>query len=163
MDPVTATLTFVGLGASLITLAAAVGDISKALFELQQKLKNAPKNIMRLQRDLKNLQLLLVAIKNENLDCEGINVPQALQDLWNSSFVQLEDDICEFKTKISTFNLSRQDLKARICHFFAEGTVKESHKRYPAYIQNLMMVQTLMNESVSLISTLRTGGCRKLT
>ena len=148
MDPVTATVTFVGLSASLVTLVTAVGETSKAIFELQRKLKDAPKSTVRLQQDLQNLQLLLLAIKNQSLEYEGSDVPQALQDLWNSFIVQLEGDICDFKTKISTFNISRQGLKARICHVFAESTVNEFHKRYSAHIQNLMIVQTLMHEWV---------------
>ena len=75
MDPVTATVAFVGFGASLITLVAAVGDTSKAFFELQRKFKDAPKSTVRLQQDLQNIQLLLVAIKNRSLEYEGIDVP----------------------------------------------------------------------------------------
>lgn len=137
MDPVTATATFVGLSASLVTLVAAVADTSMALFELQRKLKDAPRSIVRLQQDLQNLQQLLFVMKSQSLEYEGIEIPQALQDLWNSVTVQLEGDIRDFKINISSFSLSRQGLQARIGRVFAEGTVNELH---------LIMIQTLINE-----------------
>lgn len=145
MDPVTATLTFVGFSASLITLLAAVGDTSKALFELQRKIKNAPKSAERLHQDLQILQQLLASIKDQSLEYEGVDVPQLLQHLWSSFVLQLESDIHDFKAKMSTSKLLRQGLKARIGHVFAEGTVNEFHKRYSAHIQNLIMIQTLVN------------------
>ena len=145
MDPFTATLTFVGLSASLVTLLTAVGDASKTLFELQRKIKNAPRSAQRLHRDLQIIQVLLEAIKDQSLHYEGLDVPQALQDLWESFVLQLESDVRDFKARMSTLKLSRQSLKARIGHVFAEGIVSEFQNRYSAHIQTLIMVQNMMD------------------
>ena len=145
MDPLTATLTFVGLSASLITLLAAVGDASKTLFELQRKIKDAPRSAERLQQDLQTIQVLLNVIKDQSLKYEGLDVPQPLQDLWSSFVLQLEGDVRDFKAKISTSKLSRQGLKARIGHIFSQGIVNEFQNRYSAHIQNLIIVQNIVD------------------
>lgn len=46
-DPVTVTVAFIGFGASLITLLAAVADTSKAVLELQRKFRGAPRSTAR--------------------------------------------------------------------------------------------------------------------
>lgn len=145
MDPLTATVTFVGLSASLVTLLAAVGDASKALFELHRKIKNAPRSIERLHQDLQIIQKLLDVIKDQSLNHEGLDVPQPLQYLWSSFALQLQSDVRDFKAKMSTSKLSRQGLKARIGHVFAEGIVNEFQKRYSAHIQTLIMVQNMVD------------------
>ncbi|KAL8784623.1 MAG: hypothetical protein Q9195_008972 [Heterodermia aff. obscurata] len=145
MDPFTATLTFVGLSASLITLLTAVGDASKTLFELQRKIKNAPRSAQRLHQDLQIIQVLLEAINNQSLHYKGLDVPQPLQDLWKSFVLQLESDVRDFKARMSTLKLPRQSLKARIGHVFAEGIVSDFQHRYSAHIQTLIMVQNMMD------------------
>lgn len=145
MDPLTATLTFVGLSASLVTLLAAVGDASKTLFELRRKIKNAPRSAERLQQDLQRIQVLLDVIKDQSLKYEGLDVPQQLQHLWSSFVRQLESDVRDFKAKTSTFRLSMQGLKARIGHVFTEGIVNEFQNRYSGHIQTLIMVQNIVD------------------
>ena len=145
MDPLTATLSFVGLGASLITLLAAVGDASKALFELQRRIKDAPSSVERLRQDLRIIQVLLDVIKDQSLKYEGLDVPQPLQHLWSSFVIQLERDVRDFKAKMSTFKVSGHGLKARIGHVFAEGIVNEFQKRYSTHIQTLIMIQNMVD------------------
>ena len=145
MDPLTATLTFVGLSASLVTLLAGVGDASKALFELQRKIKNAPRSAERLQQDLQTIQVLLDIIKDQSLGYEGHDVPQPLQHLWSSFVVHLESDVRDFKAKLSTSKLARKGLKARIGHVFSEGIINEFQNRYSAHIQTLIMVQNIVD------------------
>ncbi|KAL9608265.1 MAG: hypothetical protein Q9167_006889 [Letrouitia subvulpina] len=68
----------------------------------------------------------------------------------------------DFKAKISMSKLSRQGLKARIGHVFAEGTVNEFHKRYSAHIQNLIMVQTLVDGILDETLTLSQAICPRI-
>ena len=145
MEPLTATVTLIGLGASLVTLLAAVGDASKALFELQRKIKDAPSSVERLHQDLRIIQVLLDVIKDQSLKYEGLDVPQPLQHLWSNFVIQLESDIRDFKAKLSKFKLFGQGLKARIGHIFAEGIVNEFQKRYSAHIQTLIMIQNMVD------------------
>ena len=145
MDPLTATLTFVSLSASLVTLLAAVGDASKTLFELQRKIKDAPRSAERLQQDLRTIKALLDVIKAQSLEYEGLDVPQPLQHLWSSFVLQLESDVRDFKAKISTSKLPRKGLKARIGHVFSEGIINEFQNRYSAHIQTLIMVQSIVD------------------
>ena len=145
MDPLTATLTFIGLSASLVTLLAAIGDTSKSLFELQRKIKNAPRSVERLRQDLQDILVLLTVIKDQSLKYEELDVPEALQLLWNRFVLQLESDLREFKATLSTFKLSGKGLKARIGYVFGEGILNEFQKRYSAHIQTLIMVQIMMD------------------
>ena len=144
MDPLTATLTFVGLSASLVTLLAAVADASKTLVELQRRIKNAPRSAERLQQDFQTIQVLLDVIKDQSLKYEGLDVPQPLQHLWSRFVLHLESDIRDFKAKISTFKLSGKGLKARIGYVFSEGIINEFENRYSAHIQTLNMIQNIV-------------------
>lgn len=59
MDPASAVVAFIGVAASLTTLAALVIDSSKTLFNVHRKVKNAPEDIRTLCRQLNALQCLL--------------------------------------------------------------------------------------------------------
>jgi hypothetical protein len=151
MDPITAVLAFTGLTSSLITIVDTIFEVSKKLLELQRKYKNAPKKILQLHHDLKNLRALVIAIQARFSGNEALDYPPALRGLCESFTVQLEQDLRELQKIVNRSNTKSNSLvskgfKAQVCHVLAETTINEFHSRISTHIGYLSMVQTLINK-----------------
>lgn len=81
MDPASAGVAFVGFAASLATLAAVVANSSKTLYDLRNKLKDAPEDVRRLIQAFKFLKGLLAEIQARLNEHGDTDVSQRLQEL----------------------------------------------------------------------------------
>ena len=103
MDPASATVVSIGLAASLTTLLGLVVDSSKTLYDLQRKLRHAPKSVLRLQQDLQDYGALLFKIQTRFREKGDIDVPQDWQELWQSFASQMEQEMEDFKAIIARY------------------------------------------------------------
>jgi len=154
MDPASAAIAFVGFSASLTTLVGLVVNCSTTLYDLQRKLKEAPKDILHLQYELRNLQALLVEIQSRFRKDGRISTQQGFQGLWESVSAQMEQDIESFMATVSKHSSQfrtpvRKRVSMRIRYIFDEKTVEEFRRRISRHIDSLSMVQAFMMELVS--------------
>ena len=80
--------------ASLITLVGAVGKISKALYDLHSKIKDAPKDVMELLDRLQTFQGLLTEVEVQLQDYQGtVPAQDTLRNMWGNKIVRMQQDI----------------------------------------------------------------------
>ena len=157
MDPASATVAFVGFSASLTALVGLVMKCSKSLYDLQRKLREAPKGILQLQQDLRNFQALLVETQSRVCVDGGNSVPQGFRELWENISLEMRQDMEDFMATVSRYsaqfgNPLRKKAQMRIRYIFDENAVQEFHRRISRHIGCLSMVQASINELVSQIS-----------
>jgi hypothetical protein len=81
MDPISAVVAFTGYSASLITILGAICKFSRTLIDFQKKLKEAPRKVPQLHRDLENLRALVEAIHVQFSSDESTDYPSALRGI----------------------------------------------------------------------------------
>lgn len=151
MDPLSGVLAFTGLASSLITLAETVLRISKKLYELHRKFKNAPKKMLELNQDLQNLHTLIQAISTQFIGSEAIDYPTTLRAVCENFIMQLEKDLKELNTTVNKLNTESsypfgKRLKVQAQQILAESTVNEFRGRISTHMGYLSLVQTLINK-----------------
>jgi hypothetical protein len=109
MDPASATVAFIGVAASLTTLAALVIDASKTLSNVHRRVKNAPKDIERLCWQLNTFQCLLVEAQNLVKDHGPDYAVSDVGSVFATAIQHMLDDLCDFKDTI-------QKLKGLMSH-----------------------------------------------
>lgn len=149
MDPVT----IVGFAASLATLAAVLVDSSKTLYNLRDKLHDAPDDVRRLVRQFKIFEGLLEGIQARIQEHEDLGLRQGLQELWEGSAEQMHRDMEDFKVIVSRLHrllegptISSKLIRLRIRHFFNEDTVAKYQRQISAHIETLTMIQIFISE-----------------
>lgn len=151
MDPASAAVAFVGFAASLATLAGLAMDSLQTLCRFQDKLRNAPKDILRLQGDLKRFEAVLWEIQRQQQD--GLpTLPQHLCELWGDSAKQMQQDLERFRDfllvferRINQWSISSKNLRVRAKLFFSEDAVEEFQRRLSMHVQFLHTVQSLLS------------------
>ena len=160
MDPASAGVAFVGFAASLATLAAVVANSSKTLYDLRNKLKDAPEDVRRLIQAFKFLEGLLAEIQ-ARLDEHGdTDVSQRLRELWADSATQMREDLEGFEIVVARLARhlnghtpsSRLQLRSR--RYFDEDAIAKYHQKMSAHTETLTLVQLFMSEYVPLSLTL---------
>ena len=97
MDPASAAVAFIGVAASLTTLAALVIDSSKTLFNVHRKFKNAPEDIGRLCRQLNAFQCLLYEAQDLVEDDGSDYAASAAGTVFATAIGHMLDDLRGFK------------------------------------------------------------------
>ncbi|MCJ1388436.1 hypothetical protein MMC18_001283 [Xylographa bjoerkii] len=148
MDPASAAITFVGFAASLATFVAVVVDSAKTLSNLQQQLRDAPKNVARLVERFEILQNLLQEVQAVSIAHGENELPESLRKIWKASAAQLKDDIENFRVLIArleqTLNNSKGSsvkLRLRTRDFFSESKVSEFEKRLSIHFGTLQLIR----------------------
>ena len=153
MDPASAGIAFVGFAASLATLAAVVANSSKTLYNLRNKLKDAPEDVKRLVQDLKALETLLEEIQTRLDEHGDAGLSQRLQELWADSAAQMQEDMEDFQTVIARLDrylngptVSSKHIRSRIRHYFDEDAIAKYQRKISAHTETLTLIQLFMSE-----------------
>ncbi len=151
MDPASAAVAFIGVAASLTTLAALVIDGSKILFDVYRKVKNAPKDIRRLCRQLNAFQCLLYEVRDLVMDHGPDYAASDVRTVFATSIERMLDDLRDFKDTVqklkglmSDFTSFKDLFVLRVRHFFNEDGVREYQRLICSHVATLtLLLETL--------------------
>jgi hypothetical protein len=82
MDPASATVAFVGFAASLATVAAVVVDSSRTLHDVYKSVKNAPREIQRMDQKSKRLHKMILEVQRMSEDLHDGEPPPFIHEFW---------------------------------------------------------------------------------
>ena len=144
MDPLSTSVAFIGFAASLTTLAALVIDSSKTLCNVRRKLKNAPEDIRRLYRQLKEFECLLSEVQQRIQDYPLEYAASGIGTLFTTAADYMRQDMGNFecamqKTKglLLDPTSSRKFLALRIRHVLHEDRVQEYQRLISSHVGTL--------------------------
>ena len=100
MDPLSTSVAFIGFAASLTTLAALVINSSKILYKVRSKLKDAPEDIRRLYRQLKEFECLLSEIQERIRDYPSEYAALGMETLFTSAVHYMHQDLGDFESSM---------------------------------------------------------------
>ncbi|KAI9828501.1 MAG: hypothetical protein M1826_006038 [Phylliscum demangeonii] len=150
MDPIT-----------IFSLAVAVADAAtiaakacKNIYKFQQRLINAPADIVQLTRDVEVVRSLLQEIHHAATDVDEDEVSPDLLDLWARKEGEMRHDLESIQRLTERLaNLMQGStvtgvhLWARVRSAYAEQTVSKHHRAFSDHIQVLGLMHSLLNGS----------------
>ena len=155
MDPASAAVAFIGVAASLTTLAALVIDGSKTLLNVHRKVKNAPEDIRRLCRQLNAFQCLLYEAQDLVRDLVRDHgpdyAPSDVGTVFATTFEHMLDDLRDFKDTVQKLkslmahSTSSKDLFVlRVRHIFKEDGVREYQRLICSHVATLTLLLEIL-------------------
>lgn len=146
MDPASASIAFVGLGASILTIAAAAAESLRALHNLWKKLKDAPASSRRLVDTVETVKHLIDLLAKE----DEVVFSQGLRHLWNRQASQLETVFTKLKNEASALekllqksSISRRQVRLRVLHFFNQDGIEKYQKILGEQVQFLTLLLSM--------------------
>ena len=151
MDPASAAVAFIGVAASLTTLAALVMDSSKTLFNARRKFKSTPEDIKRLCWQLNIFHCLLCEAQNLVRDHGPNYAASDAGTVFATAIEHMLDDLCDFKDNVQKLNdlmshsMSTRDFVVlRIRHILKEDGVREYQRLISSHVATLtLLLKTL--------------------
>ncbi|MCJ1252131.1 hypothetical protein MMC30_009369 [Trapelia coarctata] len=160
MDPVSASVTVVGFAASLTTLAALVIDSSRTPYNVRRKFRNAPEDVNRLYRQLREFQCLLFEVQERMRDHEAEYAASGIKTLFATTIDCMRKDLGEFECAI-------QNLKALLSGSTSYGKRIVSHIWHILQEERVREFQRLNifsyrnpHTSAGGVDQVRSGRCR---
>lgn len=151
MDPASAAVAFIGVAASLTTLAALVIDGSTILFNVHRKVKHAPEGIRRLCRQLNAFQCLLDEAQHLVRDHGPNHAAADLGTVFAMAIEHMLDDLRDFKDTIQklkglmSHSTSSKDLFVlRVRHIFKEDGVREYQRLICSHVATLTLLLEIL-------------------
>lgn len=149
MDPASA---IIGLSASLATLSGLVIESFKSLYKAQGHFKDAPQEIGRLYRRLKEFEGLLREFRSRLHATHGAHA-SAVQTLAVASMQHMEEDLKELYTKsrqlhaiLDSSTCKRKLLALRLRHMLTESRVAHYQQLISTHCGTLTLLLTLSNK-----------------
>ena len=150
MDPSSAAVAFVGLGASIVTLAGLALESYSILKRVLSAFKHAPREVARLCQQLAEMESVLKLI-----GCQALELEPEVRRLLASVIGEMHQDLSELRGNMKKLEellgkertASRQ-LEARLRHVLLEGKIKEHRQRATSYITQLNLILTMSNRQV---------------
>ena len=150
MDPATAAGAFVGFAASLAAITGLVLNGLQTLSRFVDKTKTAHKSLLRLQGNLKRLEVILSEIKRQQND-ELTTLPQDLDEAWTNAALEMQQDLesfgkflLKFERPIYKVSTSSRNFKMGAKFFFNEPRVEEFQRKFFEHLEFLHTVQLIL-------------------
>ena len=151
MDPTSAAVTFIGVAASLTTLAALVIDGSKTLLNAHRKVKNAPEDIMRLCKQLNVFQCLLYEAQDLVRDHRPDYSASDVGIVFATAIEHMLDDLRDFKDTVqklkglmSHSTSSKDFFVLRVRHILKEDGVREYQRLICSHVATLTLLLEIL-------------------
>ena len=143
MDPLSFT-------ASLVTVAGLVAASSKKIYDLQERLKNLPKDVQDLLNQLQTFKNLLQELETQLQDHRYSAPPQeTLQNVWGSSIAQMQRDVQSLQTVLSKVEplLRKKSMSSKIMllarQILSEKEVEQYQRKIDAHCGTLTSIQAI--------------------
>ena len=151
MDPASAAVAFIGVAASLTTLAALVIDGSKTILKAHRKVKNAPEDIRRLCRQLNAFQCLLYEAQDLVRDHGPDHAASDVGTVFATAIEHMLNDLRDFKDTVQklkglmSHSTSSRDLFVlRVRHILKEDGVREYQRLMCSHVATLTLLLEIM-------------------
>jgi len=151
MNPLSASVAFVGFATSLTTLVALVVDSSRTLYNVGRKLKNAPRDIRRLSRQLKEFECLLSEVQEQLRDHRVEHATSGMERLFATAIKYMREDLGDFENAIQRLKGSlsasascRKLLGLRIRNVLQEEKVQEYQRLIASHIGTLTLLLEML-------------------
>lgn len=160
MDPASAVVAFVGFSASVVTLCGFVVESSRTLYELQDKVRNAPEELRNILATFHNLEVLLTEMQHLSSEVSSMDIPARQKEAWMSTVGTLESDMVSFrgwlfqhfKLDVYQHALKKQTgLRRRVQVFFAEDRIKTFQQSITLHTAQLSILYDLISRLISFI------------
>ena len=152
MDPMSVSVAFVGLAASLSTLAALVVDSSRTLYNIRRRLKDAPEDITRLSRLVMEFERLLSAVQEQIRNHQVEYAASGMEMLFETAVKYMENDMEGFmetirrlKGLLSASTSPRRRLELRIRHVLQEERVGDYQRLIASHVGTLTLLMEILS------------------
>lgn len=153
MDPASASIAVIGLAASLTTLAALVIDSCKTMYTVRAQLRNAPKDIQRLSRGLKEFEDLVCGLRDIVRAQPSGHAASILELAFENSTEQMHRDMVDFeiviqrlKGLLDTSTSPGKILALRIRHILNESAVQKYQHLISSHVGTLTLLLGMLNK-----------------
>lgn len=153
MDPASASIAIVGLAASLTTLAALVIDSCKTIQNVRAQLRNAPKDIRRLSRGLKELENLICGLRDIVRAQPSGHTTSIIEVAFENATEQMHRDMTEFgiviqrlKGLLNTSASPGKILALQIRHILSESAVQKYESLISSHVGTLTLLLGMLNK-----------------
>lgn len=143
---------FVGLAASLSTLAALVVDSSRTLYNIRRRLKDAPEDITRLSRLVMEFERLLSAVQEQIRNHQVEYAASGMEMLFETAVKYMENDMEGFmetirrlKGLLSASTSPRRRLELRIRHVLQEERVGDYQRLIASHVGTLTLLMEILS------------------
>ncbi|KAH0565040.1 hypothetical protein GP486_001566 [Trichoglossum hirsutum] len=154
MDPASASVAAVGFAASILTLATAAAQSSRAIHNLWHNLRDAPEDLKRLLRTIETLELLTREIADKSHGYWSDGLPEGLRDLWNNraelmkeDFRGLENSVAKLEKSIAGKTYSNQHIRMRVQKFFSNDKIKGYEKKLSSHVETFTLALSILSTS----------------
>jgi hypothetical protein len=155
MDPASATVAFVGFAASLATVAAVVVDSSRTLHDVYKSVKNAPREIQRMDQKSKRLHKMILEVQRMSEDLHDGEPPPFIHEFWLEHAGEIHHDFVVFKKKIENLHAGiskntskRKHIIMRIQTFFSEREVRKYEEQLSEHMQTIGILLNMLSQYV---------------
>ena len=147
MDPASAAVAFVGFAASVLGLAGAAAEGSRALHNLWRKLKDAPRDSKRLLVVVGTLEGLVKVIEQQDGHSFVHNLPSDLRKVWNELSLQMIEDFSNLKEDVGRLekallapSISKKYVRMRLIKFFIDDGIQKYYTHFLEHVQTLQVI-----------------------
>lgn len=153
MDPASAGVAFIGLAASLTTLAGVTINSARTLHDLINTLVNAPKDLVRLQKKVERLERLIKEVQRttEGIEDEGSSVN--LDKDWLEACLAMQVDLQALQSKVleiaASFKRSSHSslqLRSRIRKFLSDTEISKYEALLSEHTHTLSLMLNTVGE-----------------
>lgn len=153
MDPASASVAIVGFAASLTTLAALVIDSCKTLYDVRNQLRNAPKDIRRLSKRLREFEYLVCGLRDIMQAHSSGNTASFIELMFENAAEQMHRDMTDFgvviqrlKGLLNTSASPAKILALKIRHILSESAVQEYQRLITSHVGTLTLLLGMLNK-----------------
>ena len=153
MDPASASIAFVSFAASLTTLAALVIDSSKTIYNVRAQLRNAPKDIRRLSRRLREFEYLVCGLRDIMQGHPPGSTASIIEVAFENAAEQMHRDMIDFgiaihrlKGLLNTSASPGKLLALQIRHILSESAVQEYQRLISSHVGTLTLLLGMLNK-----------------
>ena len=156
MDPASAAVAFIGVAASLTTLAALVIDSSKTLLHVRHKFKNVPEDIRRLCERLDVFQCLLYEAQGLVRDHGPDYAASDVGTVFAAAIEHMIQDMRDFKDTVqklkgltSQSTSSKNLFVSHVRHILKEDCVREYEGLISSHVATLTLQLEILIRSAA--------------
>lgn len=153
MEPASASIAFIGVAASLTTLAALVIDSSKTLYRVGIKLKKAPEDITRLLTQLKLFERLLSEAQQRVEDHKAEFAVPDVGTLFTIAAERMLKDVRDFEGTLQKCERllsgpasTKKALVSRVQHVLKEDRLKGYERLISSHMATLTLLLEILDK-----------------
>lgn len=146
MDPVSTEL---GVASSLVTLTALAANSCEIFYNIIRRIKDAPKDIKDLLRDVEAFHVLLADVERASNQFDETDISTGMKELWTKKGAEMKSDLESFQSlaeKLASAmegpTVSSKSVRARVKRLLSQETTAEYKRAFSSHIEVLGYIRT---------------------